>query len=98
MGETNAGARYRAMHEQLTALVGRLVSVKFGTQHRLDQRPPFLVDLEVGRIDARVELNALTRILVDVLHVPSEVWVQYLDEELAAELARLQQELGDSPS
>ena len=74
------------------------MSLKFGTQHPSDQRSPFLVDLEVGRINARVELNALTRILVGVLQVAPEVWVKYLDEEFQAGLDRLRQKLGDSPS
>ena len=65
------------MHEQLTDPVGRLVSLKFGARHPPGQRVPFLVDLEVGRINARVELNALTRIMVDVLQVAPEVWVRY---------------------
>jgi len=57
-------------------------------------RLEFLRDLEVGRATGRAERTALARILFDKLGVSPEDWIGYLNEELEAEVQRVEAECG----
>ena len=84
--------RYHALYDRVcrasAAGVGRL----FASQ---DPRVQFIRGLEDGRVTARVELNALTRLLTEHLGVNPEVWLRCLNEELEAELGRLERDAGE---
>lgn len=92
----NPAAKYSLVHTRVKELVENLVGKKFAIRAADDPRPAFLVDLEVGRIDARVELNAFARILTELLGVEVETVFAYINDELGRELVRLEEELGDT--
>ncbi|KKN39345.1 hypothetical protein LCGC14_0744500 [marine sediment metagenome] len=93
--EKAAGAeeatRCREMYERL----GRLTIMRLQDHVSEDpsRRLKFLTDIENGRVLARVELNAFSRILTEVLGVEGKVFLRYLSEELEAEINRLVEEL-----
>ena len=89
-------AQYASLHNRMKQMVVDLLRKKFGSLNEADARPAFLVDLEVGRIDARVELNAFARILMDLFEVEGPKLFAYINDELGREVKRLQEELGDS--
>ena len=92
-GATGEVARYQQLYDRVCKVsalgVGRLFASR-------DPRVQFIRSLEDGRVLSRVELNALARLLTDHLGVDPEVWLRYLNEELEAELRRLEQDNGVS--
>lgn len=88
---TEALTRYHNAYERMRRLsVMRLQGhVSDDPSHRLK----FLTDIENGRVMARVELNAFSRILTEVLGVESTVVMRYFNEELEAQLSQLEEEL-----
>ena len=90
----NPAVQYQLLHNRMKQMVVDLLRKKFGTLNEDDARPAFLVDLEVGRITARVELNAYAQLLIDLLEVKQEQVLAYINTELSAEVKRLQEELG----
>ena len=87
---------YSQMHARMKELAAGLVGKSFGSQRVGDPRPTFLIDLEVGRITARAEMNAYMRLLVEHLEIPKATVVAYINEELGIELKRFEEELGDT--
>ena len=90
-GAAEQVARYQELYERVCRVSALGVARLFATQ---DPRVQFIRGLEDGRVLSRVELNALTRLLTDHLGVDPEVWLRYLNEELEAELKRLEEETG----
>ena len=89
----DAAAEYYLMHSRVKELVMTLVGRKFAVQEPNEPRTVFLADLEVGRIDARVELNAVARILMELLEIKGPTVFAYINDELGLELARLEEEV-----
>jgi len=85
-------------YDELRGKVARLttVALTLPKMTRAEARVAFMRDLEAGRALARAELNALTRALIEKLGVPAEEWMGYLNQELEAEVQRLEQECGVS--
>ena len=94
--DRDLASEYSLMHNRVKELVAALVRRKFVGVAQDDPRPAFLMDLEVGRITARVELTAYVRLLIDLLEVPTSKVLAYINEELGAELNRLEEEVGDT--
>jgi hypothetical protein len=90
---TGEVARYQRLYDRVCKVSALEVGRLFATR---DPRVQFIRSLEDGRVLSRVELNALTRLLTDHLGVDPEVWLRYLNEELEAELRRLEQDNGVS--
>ena len=90
-GTASEVERYQALYDRVCRVSAIGVGKLFATQ---DPRVQFIRGLEDGRVTARVELNALTRLLTEHLGVDPEVWLRCLNEELEAELRRLEQDVG----
>ena len=88
---TNEVARYQALYGKVCRVSALAVGKLFAAR---DPRVQFIQGLEDGRVLARVELNALARLITDHLGVDTQVWLRYLNEELEAELLRLEKEAG----
>lgn len=99
--QVDLAGKYTSQHAQALELVTALVSAKFGGQGPDDPRRAFLVELEMGRLTARVELNAMALLLQEVLgilkedEVPGTTLVATINEEMALELERLEEEVAD---
>ena len=85
--------RYRQLFDRLNVLSSLSMRKVFGDNSK-DPRLPFLGTLETARAVARAELNAFTRLMLEHLGVEQAVWLKVMNEEMAQETARLQQELG----
>ncbi len=94
--EDDPAVQYHLLHTRMKQMVVDLLRKKFGSLNEEDPRPAFLVDLEVGRITARVELTAYAQLLIDLLEVKQTQVLAYINTELGAEVKRLQEELGDN--
>ncbi len=90
-GAAGEVARYQALYGKVCRVSALAVGKLFAAR---DPRVQFIQGLEDGRVLARVELNALTRVVTDHLGVAAEVWLRCLNEELEAELQRLEKEAG----
>ena len=90
-GAASEVARYQRLYDRVCKVSALEVGRLFATR---DPRVQFIRSLEDGRVQTRVELNALTRLLTDRLGVDPEVWLRYLNEELETELQRLEQDNG----
>jgi hypothetical protein len=90
-GAAGEVARYQELYDRVCRVSALGVGRLFATR---DPRVQFIRGLEDGRVLSRVELNALTRLLTDHLGVDPEVWLRYLNEELEAELQRMEKENG----
>jgi hypothetical protein len=90
-GAAGEVARYQALYGKVCRVSGLAVGKLFAAR---DPRVEFIQGLEDGRVLARVELNALARLVTDHLGVKPEVWLRCLNEELEAELQRLEKEAG----
>lgn len=93
--QVDLAGKYTSQHAQALELVTALVGAKFGGQGPDDPRRAFLVGLEMGRLTARVELNAMARLLQEVLGVEGATLVATINEEMGLELERLEEEVED---
>ena len=90
-GAAGEVARYQALYGKVCRVSGLAVGKLFAAK---DPRVQFIQGLEDGRVLARVELNALARLITNHLGVDAQVWLRCLNEELETELQRLEKEAG----
>ena len=84
-----AGAvSYQDLYRGVCQLSSERVTRLFGVRPN-DPRFFFLAGIEEGRLLARVELNAISRLLTEVLGIESTVFMRYLREEMEAQLKEL---------
>jgi hypothetical protein len=84
---------YAGLFQQLSTLTAQSTSKRFGREveaHGMD----FANTLEMGRATARAELTAVSRVLIEVLQVPRDLWMRYLNLELQRQVEELENELG----
>ena len=91
--QVDLATKYSSQHARALEMVTALVAGKFGGQGPEDPRRAFLVDLEMGRLTARVELNAMARLMQDHLGVEGSTLVAAINHEMGLELERLEEEV-----
>jgi hypothetical protein len=78
---------YQALYGKVCRVSGLAVGKLFAAK---EPRVQLIQGLEDVRVLARVELNAVARLITDHLGVDAQVWLRCLNEELEAELQRLE--------
>lgn len=87
-------AEYYELYHRLSMLTSHTIRKTGGSSPEGDPRTAFIKSLEMGRATARAELNALAKVLLEVLQVDRALWMRYLNQQIQFEIEALQTELG----